>query len=107
LSELPHPFTRMTQSDIVLSTSCLNSVPFLVMGITHCIGHPFLIAVRQYWWLLLSRWPTLLTKANDLSTDCSWSGWSPAGCTTSFTCVRCDFLCESIKSHFFRGIWLL
>jgi hypothetical protein len=86
---------------------CLNSVPFLVMGMTHCIGHPFLVAVRQYWWLLLSRWPTLLTKANDPFTDCSWSGWSPAGCTTFFTCVRCKFLYESIKSQFFRGNWLL
>jgi len=107
LSELPHPCTHMTQSDIALSTLCLNLVPFLVMGITHCISHPFLVAVRQYWWLLLSRRPTLLTKANDLSTDCSWSGWSPTCCTTFFTCVRCKFLCDSIKSHFFRGIWLL
>lgn len=92
----------MTQSDIALSTLCLNSVPFLVMGITHCIGHPFLVEVRQYWWLLLSRQPTLLTRANDLSTDCSWSGG-----ITFFTCVRCKFMCESIKSQFFRGIWLL
>lgn len=107
LIEWTAPSLCSYDTDIALSTLCLNSVPFLVMGIIHYIGHPFSVAVRQYWWLLLCRQPTLLTKANDLSTGCSWSGWSPAGCTTFFTCVRCKFLFESVKSHFFRGIWLL
>jgi hypothetical protein len=95
------------QPNITLFALCPNLVPLLCTCRTDYTVHPcFSYSTDLRWWLLSSRQPIHIAKADDLLTDCSWSGCSPASCNIFLTCVSLKSLCQNLESQDSRRMWL-
>jgi len=95
------------QPNITLFSLWLNPVSLLCVCRTGYTVHPcFSYSTHQSWRLLSSRRPICIDKPDNLLTDCSGHGCSPASCNIFLTCVSLKSLCENLESQDSRRMWL-